>query len=132
MLVAVGFVVFTRDDAKGEGEIFLEPVAFTAEDPFTDTVDEHNAAPAPSSPSSTTPTTAPVFPTTAPARPVSTAPTRSVVGARPGLYGGTRDRATCDRDQLIAFLEANPTKARAWAGVIGVPVADIRVPTSTA
>lgn len=125
-IAAVGFVVFTRDDAKGEGEIFLEPVAFTAADPFTETVDRHNEAASPSSPSSTAPTTEPVIPTTAPARPVSTAPTRGVTGARPGLFGGTRDRATCDRDQLISFLEANATKARAWAGVIGVPVADIR------
>jgi hypothetical protein len=101
-------------------------VAFTADDPFTDTVDVHNAAASPSVPASTTPTTSPVIPTTAPARPVSTAPTRSVAGAWPGLFGGTRDRATCDRDQLVTFLEANPAKARAWAGVIGVPVADIR------
>jgi hypothetical protein len=125
-IVAVGFVVVTRDDAKGEAEVFLEPVAFTADDPFTDTVDLHNAAAAPSSPSSTTPTTQPAIPTTAPARPVDTAAVRSVAGGRPGLFGGTRDRATCDRDQLVAFLEANPTKARAWAGVIGIPVADIR------
>jgi hypothetical protein len=131
VLAGVGFFVFLRDDAKGEAEVFLEPVAFTAEDPFTDTVDLHNQAAAPSSPSSTTPTTEPAFPTTAPARPVSTAATRSVVGARPGLFGGTRDRATCDRDQLIDFLEANTTKARAWAGVLGVPVADIRAYVNT-
>ena len=125
-LAAVALVVVTRDDAKGQGEVFLEPVAFTAVDPFTDTVDLHNAAASSPTASSTTPTTAPVIPTTAPPRPVASAATRSVGGASPGLFGGTRDRATCDRDKLVAFLEANPSKARAWAGVIGVPTSGIR------
>lgn len=43
----------------------------------------------------------------------------------PGLYGGTRRAATCDQQKLIAFLQANPDKARAWAKVQGIPVSDI-------
>ncbi|TDD84265.1 hypothetical protein E1293_13155 [Actinomadura darangshiensis] len=46
-------------------------------------------------------------------------------GDSPGLYGGTRRASTCDRRKLVAFLQANPDKARAWAGVQGIPVSDI-------
>lgn len=47
------------------------------------------------------------------------------VGDSPGLYGGTRQASTCDQQKLIAFLQANPDKARAWAGIQGIPVSDI-------
>ncbi|MFA1538980.1 DUF6777 domain-containing protein [Actinomadura monticuli] len=46
-------------------------------------------------------------------------------GDSPGLYGGTRRASTCDQQKIIAFLQANPEKARAWAGVQGIPVSDI-------
>ncbi|WP_157610385.1 DUF6777 domain-containing protein [Spirillospora albida] len=46
-------------------------------------------------------------------------------GDAPGLYGGTRRAGTCDRERLIAFLRAEPEKARAWAKVQGIPVDDI-------
>ncbi|WP_157430573.1 DUF6777 domain-containing protein [Actinomadura macra] len=46
-------------------------------------------------------------------------------GDSPGLYGGTRHAASCDQGKLIAFLQANPDKAKAWAGVQGIPVGDI-------
>lgn len=49
----------------------------------------------------------------------------TAAGDSPGLYGGTRREATCDPQQLIAFLQANPDKARAWARVQGIPVDDI-------
>jgi hypothetical protein len=32
----------------------------------------------------------------------------------PGLYGGTLNNASCDRNQMIAFLRQNPAKAAAW------------------
>ncbi|MCB0900412.1 MAG: hypothetical protein KDC40_16485, partial [Actinobacteria bacterium] len=44
----------------------------------------------------------------------------SVAGSAPGLYGGTRDAGSCDPDKLIAFLQAEPEKAAAWAGVHGI------------
>ena len=47
-------------------------------------------------------------------------------GGLPGLYGGTRNYATCDAEKLIVFLEQTPDKAAAWAGVIGIPVTGIR------
>lgn len=46
-------------------------------------------------------------------------------GDSPGLYGGTRRASSCDQQKLIAFLQANPDKARAWAQVQGIPVGDI-------
>ncbi|MGI5208590.1 DUF6777 domain-containing protein [Spirillospora sp. CA-108201] len=46
-------------------------------------------------------------------------------GDAPGLYGGTRQASTCDREKLVAFLRAHPDKARAWARVQGIPVDDI-------
>lgn len=118
-VVAVAFVVMGGDDGDSGREVFLEPVSYTPQDPFTNSVDIHNVN------ASTTATTAPVIPTTAPARPSAPAPARGVAGAWPGLYGGTRDRATCDAGKLVAFLEANPEKARAWAGVVGVPAGQI-------
>ena len=41
-----------------------------------------------------------------------------------GLYGGTRDVAACDVEQLLAFLTnpANEEKARAWADVLDIEV----------
>ncbi|WP_116020871.1 DUF6777 domain-containing protein [Thermomonospora umbrina] len=38
-------------------------------------------------------------------------------GDTPGLYGGTRNRATCDPTQLLSFLQRNPAKGKAWAAV---------------
>jgi hypothetical protein len=43
----------------------------------------------------------------------------------PGLYGGTRNNAACDPAAMVTFLQANPDKANAWAGVLGISVASI-------
>ena len=48
-----------------------------------------------------------------------------VPGGQVGLYGGSLNIASCDREQLIGFLATNPEKATAWAGVVGIAVADI-------
>ena len=50
---------------------------------------------------------------------------RTVNADTAGLYGGTLNNASCNQDQLITFLQQNPDKAAAWAGVFGIPVADI-------
>ena len=49
----------------------------------------------------------------------------TATGDSPGLYGGTRRSATCDQEKLIAFLQSDPGKAKAWADVQGIPVSDI-------
>ncbi len=46
-------------------------------------------------------------------------------GATPGLYGGTNLLSVCDAKRLVSFLEGNPDKARAWAGILGIATSDI-------
>lgn len=104
------------------GEILLEPVSFQTPDPFTESVDERN--PTPFSTAAPTTSTQPA-PEADDSASTTAVPVRSVEGSTPGLYGGTRDNATCDAQQLITFLQANGDKAAAWAGVLGVTVAAI-------
>lgn len=47
------------------------------------------------------------------------------VGGQPGLYGGTMHQGSCDKQQLVTFLQANPDKAYAWASTLGIQVPDI-------
>jgi hypothetical protein len=49
----------------------------------------------------------------------------SVAGDAVGLYGGTRNEAVCDREQLIRFLTSTPDKGGAWASVQGIGIGDI-------
>jgi hypothetical protein len=44
----------------------------------------------------------------------------------PGLYGGTRNYATCDAAKLVNFLEQNPSKAVAWASTLSIRTSQIR------
>jgi hypothetical protein len=46
-------------------------------------------------------------------------------GDQPGLYGGTRKVASCDKDKLVKFLGDNPDKAKAWADVHHITPAGI-------
>lgn len=106
-LSVVAFVVFTEEEAQAE-EIRLEPVAAPVPDPFTQTVTGDSERPP--SPEVTRVATAPG----------AGAAGQQVPGATPGLYGGTRNEAVCDAEQLAAFLDADPAKARAWARVAGI------------
>jgi len=102
---------------SSQGEKFL-PVQRTAastagDNPFTTSV------------VSTTPT--------APTLPAATVPPTAIVtsglttqdGSTPGLYGGTRNLATCDSALLVSFLQANAGQARAFASTQGIAVGDI-------
>ncbi|WP_147381311.1 DUF6777 domain-containing protein [Nocardioides immobilis] len=51
---------------------------------------------------------------------------RIATGTEPGLYGGTMDEQACDPFALADFLEGDQAKGAAWAGVLGIPPADIR------
>lgn len=95
--------VVSRGDAATE--VHLESKGSHGTHPFTQDVSATNATP-----------TATYWPGTT-ARPVS--------GDAPGLYGGTQDNAACDADQLVKFLAAEPAKATAWAGVLGIRAAQI-------
>lgn len=57
--------------------------------------------------------------------PVASSGLTTQEGSTPGLYGGTRNIASCDAEQLVSFLAGNPDKARAWASVIGIATTDI-------
>src|SRR3954470_5128426 len=94
---------------KGASEIMAEPVSSAGNNPFT--------APAGNDMSGVKPPPAAASTGTGPA---------TYRGGLPGLYGGTRDYATCDAHKLINFLEHEPSKASAWAGVLAIPVTRIR------
>ncbi len=119
--LVVGSVVGGDDAAEpadGVGEIFLEPASVEGPDAFTKTSgasfaqEVRDANPPSKAVGLATPgaddTADPV---------VTVVP---VPGTTPGLYGGTRDNAECDVGQMISFLEDNPDKRAAWAGVQGI------------
>lgn len=113
----------TPTDLLATGEVFLEPAADPGDDAFTTSVATTTT---PLSSLRPLPVTAPATTPTPPAD-ADTAPT-ALVGydaTRPGLYGGTRDNASCDVEALIAFLQANPDKAAAFAQVQGLGTAQL-------
>ena len=93
----------------GHSEIRAEPVSTASANPFTPTVGKDKKG---------------------------VKPPRGAVGAGggpatyraslPGLYGGTRNYATCNAGQLVSFLEHNSAKATAWATTLGVRITEIR------
>jgi serine/threonine protein kinase len=95
--------------APGGGEVFLEATGAPGQDPFSGTVVVGNP---PGTPSQT--------PTGATGGDVTTIP-----GDTPALYGGSHNEHVCDRQKLASFLQQNPDKAAAWAGVLNINVADI-------
>ncbi|MFJ9008271.1 DUF6777 domain-containing protein [Streptomyces canus] len=104
-------VVFTRPDggstsAGGDGEVFLQAAAKTGPDPFTESTAKDSSAP----PVSASPTD-----TSEPANAV-----RGVDGGAPGLYGGTRNVSSCDVEEQVKALQADPSKNSAFASVAGV------------
>ena len=110
-LVVLGLVsgCGSSSDPKGvagPSEVALEKVSSPTDNPFTPPVgtDEAKVQPPPA--------------TAAGGR-------TTFVGSLPGLYGGTRDSASCDADKLVGFLDANPAKATAWARVFGIPRSQI-------
>jgi hypothetical protein len=130
-VVALGAVGFLLLRSGPDLEVRLEPVAVATPDAFTASVARSEAPPPetlqvpaatvealPPPPARTvTPDLETVGPPPAP---------RRVVGSLPGLYGGTRDETACDPEGLVSFLESDPQKAAAWAGVLGIEVGQIR------
>jgi hypothetical protein len=60
-----------------------------------------------------------------PTQPVMPGSNFQTQGGAQGLYGGTLNQAVCDKSQLTTYLQSNPDKATAWAGVLGIQVSDI-------
>ncbi|MFF1770667.1 DUF6777 domain-containing protein [Streptomyces sp. NPDC058249] len=94
------------------GELFLQPVADPGPDPFTDsTAIAPRVTRTPQSMSSGG---------------ISDAEgVRSLSGATPGLYGGTRNAGSCDVERQTRFLTEDPRKARAFAQASGISQASV-------
>ncbi|GAA1138613.1 hypothetical protein GCM10009664_04010 [Kitasatospora gansuensis] len=113
--VVLAVVLTNRDSGtktEAAPQIALQPVAATGPDPFTGSVAVESMA---SSAAASVTVTASATSTGS----------RTVQGSDPGLYGGSRQTASCDVARLIEFLNANPDKARAWAAVEGIDPAAI-------
>jgi hypothetical protein len=100
---ALAVVLASGDDEAAASEVVREPVSSSGANPFMESVgtDEPDVAPPPD--------TGGTF-----------------EGSTPGLYGGTLDQGSCNAEQMVAFLEANPDKAAAWASVLGIGTGEIR------
>ncbi|MFI1456851.1 DUF6777 domain-containing protein [Streptomyces roseus] len=106
-------VVLTRPGGSpsARGEVFLQPAAATGPDPFTESTAAREAVPPPQSPAPSPQGATPSTGATA---------TRSISGAAPGLYGGTRSVTSCDVDRQIRALSAEPAKNGAFASALGI------------
>lgn len=98
----------TATGIQGPSEVTAEPVGSAGDNPFTPPVgkDRKNVKP--------------------PKRAVSSGTPVSYRGNLPGLYGGTNNYSTCDKQQLVSFLQQNPDKASAWAQTLGISTSEIR------
>ncbi|MFF8289559.1 DUF6777 domain-containing protein [Streptomyces sp. NPDC016309] len=118
MVVAV---VLTRPDGGGDkkkeggttagggGTISLQNAAASGPDPFTDSTAREPADAA--SPSVQVPTTAP---------PAGDNAVRQYQGSQRGLYGGTKNVASCDVERQIEYLSKEPAKNRAFASALRI------------
>ncbi|WP_051732638.1 DUF6777 domain-containing protein [Kitasatospora phosalacinea] len=131
--IALGVVATGGSGGGGSAQaVEMQPVSSSGKEPFTDSV-ANGGAPASASPSGATSAggSAPSGSATsggASAPSVAGSPSASggtVNGGQPGLYGGTREMASCDVPKLSGYLAANTDKAHAWAGVEGVDSSQI-------
>jgi hypothetical protein len=116
LLAAIGGILLLRSDDASADEVFLEPVGSTGDDPFTDPVTVDN------DPDSDTQQ---AIDSNARSNTTGATGVQTFDAGEPGLYGGTQSSRHCDRGQLVTFLEANPTKAAAWADVQGITTDEI-------
>ncbi|MFC0844984.1 MULTISPECIES: DUF6777 domain-containing protein [Streptomyces] len=103
------------NSASDQKELFLQPVAASGPDPFTESTAKAAKPLTPSQP-----------PPNAPSSPTATVQAiRAVSGSTPGLYGGTQSVASCDVEQQIRFLNADRVKARAFSETAGINPDDL-------
>ncbi|MFF8939389.1 DUF6777 domain-containing protein [Streptomyces paradoxus] len=98
--------------STSSGEVFLQPAADTGPDAFTESTTEEKSSASPVSPSGAT--------ESAPQNAV-----RGVKGSAPGLYGGTRNVASCDVEKQIQYLGESPDKQRAFASVARIEPSEV-------
>ncbi|MEU3608050.1 DUF6777 domain-containing protein [Streptomyces sp. NPDC035033] len=110
---ALTVVLVGRSDDKGDtagsggsGEVFLQNTSASGPDPFTASTARTDSA---SGAASLPPRTG-----------TAEAATPRVSGSTPGLYGGTRETASCDVERQIRYLSAEPAKNAAFARILGL------------
>ena len=115
LALAAGVFVFLGSDDVGASQVTLRAYADPGPDPFTASV------------ASDSPTLADYADqeSSIAATGVDDAGYQTVDGTVPGVFGGSLDELACDADQLAAFLQAEPDKAAAWAGVLAIDVTDV-------
>ena len=104
-------IALTRSNTPASAsEVFLQPSNAQGQNPFTPNVGKNAPATAK---------------TAAALTPSSGTNLASYTGNSIGLYGGTLDTSSCNPGQMVAYLEANPQKASAWAAAEGIPVSQV-------
>jgi hypothetical protein len=119
-LVVVAYLLIVMRKDRGEGEVLLQPATSEGPSPFTRSVVPAGVPTSLPKPQSGTSTLPPAAPTVADSR----GGLKPVAGDQPGLYGGSNELGVCDKEKLITFLEQNPAKRAAFAGVLGI--SDVR------
>jgi hypothetical protein len=114
VLLVTAVVVFLagRSGKSNAGEVILQPSQSSGANSYTPSI----ATPAPA-------TQAPTA-TTAPAP--SQRGLITAKGDAPGLYAGERDVPSCKPDQLVTYLQTNPSKGQAWASAIQIDPSQIK------
>ncbi|MEU2786819.1 MULTISPECIES: DUF6777 domain-containing protein [Streptomyces] len=94
------------NDTAADGEVFLTAADKKGPDPFTESTakDSTTERATPSAATESAPSNA----------------VRAVDGGAAGLYGGTRDVASCDVEKQIRFFRDDPAKNKAFASVAHV------------
>ncbi|MET9514455.1 DUF6777 domain-containing protein [Streptomyces sp. NPDC002994] len=106
-------IVLTRPDSTSVagGEVFLEAAGSSGPDPYTEsTASKTSASQPPTPPPSVRPTVSPT----------QTNVTRAVEGSDPGVYGGTRNVASCNVEKQISALTSQQDKNKAFASVLDI------------
>ena len=109
LLLVIGAGAFFFVGDAEAGEVFLVPAASAGPDPFSET--PFASAPDPA-------VAQPAAPASGAIRPTRSGPIQATSGAKPGLYGGSMNNASCDPRQMVSFLQQNPDKAQAWVNAL--------------
>jgi hypothetical protein len=91
-------------------EILLQPATGAGPDPYTATTVRELSVPAPGA----------ALPGSGAAKAERGLVVRTLSGATPGLYGGTRSAGSCDVERQLSLLGADPVKAAAFARGAGI------------
>ncbi len=129
--LAFGLTQFIRKDAPpaieevASAEVFLEPADAAGDSPFAPT-SFTTQQPDPTQPGTDPLGPPPAAPAVSPDGQAAPMAMRTANGDLPGLYGGTLDTTTCDAELMFNYLDQNPNKANAWAGVHRIKPSQIR------